>query len=173
MPEWPDDVIDQWLLPFAKDQKLGWPPPDPLGKHRWYYILATKPLSWWQGVRWELSNVDLQKSNLSARDKKMVVQMSQAYMFGAINAYTSVENGRQRMTSAFSFIVENGRLPRPPIAMKNPDGFQFIDGSHRVAAWMAYRELPEEQRANSGAKQIDPVQPIWIGNHVSGINLNL
>ncbi|ESX54720.1 hypothetical protein X760_27750 [Mesorhizobium sp. LSHC422A00] len=58
LPEWPDDVIEQWLLPFAKD--LGWPPPVPLGEHRWHYILAKKPLSWWQGLKWELRDIDLQ-----------------------------------------------------------------------------------------------------------------
>jgi hypothetical protein len=32
LPNWPDDVIDQWLLYFANEPDCGWPPPDPLGR---------------------------------------------------------------------------------------------------------------------------------------------
>jgi hypothetical protein len=39
LPAWPDDVIDQWLHFFANEKDLGWPPPDPLGDHRWGGIL--------------------------------------------------------------------------------------------------------------------------------------
>jgi hypothetical protein len=35
LPDWPDDVIEQWLLYFANEADCGWPPPDPLGDHRW------------------------------------------------------------------------------------------------------------------------------------------
>ena len=44
LPDWPDDVIEQWLHYFAQD--CGWPPPEPLGNHRWKGLLGGKPLSW-------------------------------------------------------------------------------------------------------------------------------
>jgi hypothetical protein len=28
LPDWPDDVIDQWLLKLANQTGMGWPPPD-------------------------------------------------------------------------------------------------------------------------------------------------
>jgi hypothetical protein len=45
LPEWPDDVIEQWLLYFANEPDCGWPPPEPLGAHRWAGLLGGKPLS--------------------------------------------------------------------------------------------------------------------------------
>lgn len=50
LPEWPDDVIEQWLHYFANEPDCGWPPPDPLGNHRWKGLLGGKPLSWWKNV---------------------------------------------------------------------------------------------------------------------------
>jgi hypothetical protein len=35
LPDWPDDVVDQWLVYFANEPDGGWPPPNPLGDHRW------------------------------------------------------------------------------------------------------------------------------------------
>jgi hypothetical protein len=51
LPDWPDDVIEQWLHYFAQD--CGWPPPEPLGNHRWKGLLGGKPLSWWKKVSWK------------------------------------------------------------------------------------------------------------------------
>jgi hypothetical protein len=34
LPNWPDTVIDPWLIEFANDPGMGWPPPQPYGDHR-------------------------------------------------------------------------------------------------------------------------------------------
>lgn len=43
LPDWPDDVIEQWLLKFANQSEMGWPPPDPMEGHRWE-VLITHPI---------------------------------------------------------------------------------------------------------------------------------
>ncbi|WP_156942673.1 hypothetical protein [Mesorhizobium sp. L48C026A00] len=50
---------------------------------------------------------------------------------------------------------------------------RFMHASLRRAPAPTDKEIIDALMAALGAKQIDPVQPIWIGNHVSGINLNL
>ena len=46
LPQWPDEVIGEWLIYFANDG-LGWPPPEPYGDHRWGVLLGHRPVSWW------------------------------------------------------------------------------------------------------------------------------
>jgi hypothetical protein len=55
LPDWPDDVIEQWLHYFAQD--CGWPPPEPLGDHRWSGLLGGKPLSWRKKVSWKKKKI--------------------------------------------------------------------------------------------------------------------
>ncbi|ESX54719.1 hypothetical protein X760_27745 [Mesorhizobium sp. LSHC422A00] len=99
--------------------------------------------------------------------------MTQAYIYGMTNAYSSIESGRERMASALIFIARNGHLPRAPIAVEGKDGLQFVDGSHRVVAWVTYREFTENQRKEVGAKEIDPAQAIWVVIQMSETDTDL
>jgi hypothetical protein len=56
LPNWPDEVVGEWLLYFANE--IGWPPAEPLGTNRWGGILGNRPLSWWADVTWKEENVD-------------------------------------------------------------------------------------------------------------------
>jgi hypothetical protein len=40
LPNWPDDVVDQWVLKLANQSGMGWPPPDPMEGHRWEPLLT-------------------------------------------------------------------------------------------------------------------------------------
>jgi hypothetical protein len=51
LPNWPAGVIDPWLVEFANDPGMGWPPPGPFGDHRWWRLLGQRPVSWWRNVR--------------------------------------------------------------------------------------------------------------------------
>jgi hypothetical protein len=35
LQDWPAGVIEPWLIEFANDPCMGWPPPEPYGDHRW------------------------------------------------------------------------------------------------------------------------------------------
>ena len=52
LPNFPVDVIEQFLLPYAED--FGWPPGkrerDP--NNNWKYILRKNDLTYWQKVKW-------------------------------------------------------------------------------------------------------------------------
>ncbi|MBR0931595.1 hypothetical protein JQ561_33720 [Bradyrhizobium diazoefficiens] len=73
LPDWPDDVIDQWLLKFANQEGMGWPPPDPLAG-RWK-LLITHPLSWWKDVTWTQEKRDCGFDNLSIDGRKTMNNM--------------------------------------------------------------------------------------------------
>src|SRR5260370_30167802 len=57
LPGWPNEVVEEWLDYFANEPDLGWPPPEPLGGHRWSCILGGRPLSWWKKVSWKTETV--------------------------------------------------------------------------------------------------------------------
>jgi hypothetical protein len=67
LPAWPDDVIDQWLHYFANEPDCGWPPPEPLGDHRWSRLLGGRPLSWWNNVTWKKETVKCELASLSPK----------------------------------------------------------------------------------------------------------
>jgi hypothetical protein len=46
LPNWPKEVIGPWLIEFANDPDIGWPPPEPYGDHRWGRFLGRRPISW-------------------------------------------------------------------------------------------------------------------------------
>jgi hypothetical protein len=45
LPNWPKEVIDPWLIEFANDPGMVWPPPEPYGDHRWGRLLGQRPVS--------------------------------------------------------------------------------------------------------------------------------
>lgn len=75
LPQWPDDVIEQWLLNFANEPDCGWPPPDPLGEHRWAALLGGRPLSWWQNVTWKNQKVRCDLNGLTSKARGGVTEL--------------------------------------------------------------------------------------------------
>ena len=57
LPDFPDEVIDMWLLPLANQQGMSWPPPNPFGTSRWQWLLGEN-LDWWKKVDWKLEDTD-------------------------------------------------------------------------------------------------------------------
>ena len=85
-PDWPDDVIEQWLLKFANQPEMGWPPPDPMEDHRWG-LLLTHPIAWWRNVTWKLENRDCDFDQLSIDARQTMNKMNEALVDGVDNGY--------------------------------------------------------------------------------------
>src|SRR5450830_780218 len=70
LPNFPEQLIYHWLLPFAED--IGWPPDldaSPMAKiARWRGILQ-RPLSFWRAVTWSLELLFL--DDLASTEKAM------------------------------------------------------------------------------------------------------
>jgi hypothetical protein len=52
LPNFPDEVIKIWLLPFAESE--GWPPkidPDGIPSGRWKYLLTKRPLEYFRAMK--------------------------------------------------------------------------------------------------------------------------
>jgi hypothetical protein len=163
LPGWPDDVIEQWLVYFANEPDLGWPPPEPLGNHRWARILGGRPLSWWREVTWKKERVKCDLACLSQKSRGIVTGMITDVNSGKVEAVT-----KRRFDHAFHYILNNAAFPKPAIAMKEPSGLTVLDGSHRMGAFCALQMMPDAKFEELGLNKAVPQQEVWLGTHIRG-----
>lgn len=163
LPAWPDDVINQWLHYFANEPDLGWPPPDPLGSHRWGRILGGRPLSWWRDVSWKKEKVNCGLAGLSEKSKSIVTSM-----ITEVNNGTADESTLSRFNDAFQYILHNVAFPKPIITMRVPSGLNVLDGNHRMGAFCALQLMPDKKFEQLKMKKAAPEQEVWVGTHSLG-----
>src|SRR5271154_5454589 len=102
IPTWPDDVIDQWLLYFANEPDCGWPPPEPLGNHRWNGLLGGKPLPWWKNVTWEKETVTCDLASLTQKARTDV-----SGIVAEMNAGTAGASTKKRVAQPWVHIKDH------------------------------------------------------------------
>jgi len=163
LPDWPDDVIDQWLFHLANREDTGWPPPDPLGTHAWTYILGHRPVSWWREVTWKLETTDCSHEKLSLATQRIVNQM-----IAEVGRKIVEDATRRRFNNAFQDILNTGGFPSPLIAMRMADGLSVIDGNHRVSAFCGVQLMRDERFQDLGKQRPAREHEIWIGTHSRG-----
>ena len=163
LPEWPDDVIEQWLHYFANEPDCGWPPPDPLGNHRWNGLLGGKPLSWWKSVTWEKETVTCDLTSLTQKARTDV-----SNIIADFNAGTADASTKKRVAQPWIYIRDHGVFPRSLVTMKKVDGLSLIDGSHRMAAFEIVQGLTDAQLAEMGVSRPARTQEVWVGTHCNG-----
>jgi hypothetical protein len=163
LPDWPDDVINQWLHYFANEPDCGWPPPDPLGNHRWKGLLGAKPLSWWKKVSWDKQKLKCDLPSLTAKARADVREI-----ITQMNMGTADESTKRRIARAWTYIKDNGVFPRSLVTIKKSDGVSLIDGTHRMAAFEMVQSLTDAQFAQLNLKRPTREQEVWIGTHSDG-----
>jgi len=166
LPEWPDDVVDQWLLNLANQEGMTWPPPVPFNGHRWEYIIV-KPLSWWKKVGWSSERRDCGFHALSLNSQKIMNAMFLAIVQGVDNGYGG-DNSRQRFQSCLRFLAVNGRFPRPPVTMPIDSGLSILDGNHRVYSLTFMRSMTDADLEKNKVQRPSVEQEVWIAKHQDG-----
>jgi hypothetical protein len=106
LPDWPDDVIDQWLLYLANREDTGWPPPNALGTHPWAFILGHRPISWWRDVSWNLESTDCSYEQLCTATKRIVDETIRE-----VTSSTATQSTTRRHRDAFHYILNNATFP--------------------------------------------------------------
>jgi hypothetical protein len=166
LPEWPDDVIDQWLLKFANQPEMGWPPPEPYDCHRWG-LLLTHPLSWWKNVTWSLETRDCSFDELSADGRRTMNSMYAAIVGGVDNGFGG-DNSPERFRRQLAILVRSGKFERPPVLFPIASGLSPLDGNHRLFALVVAKEMPDEAYIQQGASRPSTSQEVWIASHKDG-----
>jgi hypothetical protein len=163
LPSWPDDVIEQWLHYFANEPDCGWPPPDPLGDHRWGKILGGRPLSWWREVTWNTEKIKCELSTFSPKTHRGVTEI-----MAEILTKQAIESTKRRVDHAYTYIMDNATFPRQLVTMRMDGGLSILDGSHRMAAFEMLQRTPDAKFAQFKKQKAALEQNVWIGTHKSG-----
>jgi hypothetical protein len=159
LPNFPEAVLSDWLLPYAHSE--GWPPfrddGAPQGS-RWPYLLGKKSLKYWTSVNWSLHYGHIELDQLNNRTQDSIGQMVLAAINNETNLYSvTIPDLKDRFDSIFSHLISTGNLPGTPTLLKEDDGYRVMDGNHRIAAYILYRHV-----ANARNQVVQP-QSFWVG----------
>jgi hypothetical protein len=163
LPDWPRDAIDQRLVYFANEPDGGWPPPDPLGDHRWNRLFGGRPLSWWKEVTWEKRQITCDLAKFSAKARTDVNGIISELASHKADAVT-----KRRHDHAFHWTLNNSTFPKPILVMLIEDGYSILDGSHRMAAFSNLQRAPAEKFEQLKLKKASLVQEAWVAKHPRG-----
>jgi len=135
-PNMPDEVFELWLAPLIEGK--GWPfksIEDDLQTTRWRYVLGLDySLRQWAKCSWELMEIDLSQSSFTNGSISMVKAIIGHAVNNLPTETANVENTKERFSSCVSYIKEHGTIPKPIILTRVSDGFNVMDGNHRMAA---------------------------------------
>jgi hypothetical protein len=167
-PNWPDDIIEQWLLKFANQPEMSWPPPDPMEGHRWE-ILITHPVAWWKDVTWTLETRDCRFDKLSVDGRKTMNGMFKALIEGEENGYGG-DDSPARFQRQLRILALTGKFERPPVLFPIDSGLSPLDGNHRLFALQTALQMSDEELAKYKVKRPPASQGVWIASHKNGEN---
>ena len=160
LPNFPDDVLTDWLLPYARSE--GWPPYAgqnnlPQGP-RWPYLLGKRSLDYWLSVNWSLHHGRVEPHELDPKTQETVAQMIFAAAKGEHNLYSaSIPDLKERFDRILSHLTSTGHLPGVPTLLKEEGGFRVMDGNHRMAAYFFYGFLAKAHNL------VVAPQQFWVG----------
>jgi hypothetical protein len=167
LPNFPDEVIEIWLLPIANQQGMGWPPPNPFESSDWKWVLGEKNLDWWKKVKWTLEDTDCSFEKLAGGTQHTIQKMLDAHIGGEKNAYDAAP---ERFFDQLKHILKNGTFPKPIIIVPVKSGLSVIDGNNRIAAHACALSpsLPAGLLEKIGGQLPSPTQQAWHGKHSEG-----
>lgn len=165
LPNFPDCVIENWLLPFAED--IGWPPKELDGFliDRWRDLLGQRTdLEYWKNVKWKLIEMEIIPPDFESESKDKIEKIIEFCVFDRPNWLSdAIPSMKRRFDSLVRYIKENGVYPIPPVIIDKKEGLCLIDGNHRLSAYYycagLLTKVPEEMVRNSTPKN----QKYWIG----------
>ncbi len=128
LPNFPADVIDQWLLPFAETD--GWPPDAP----RWKHLLTNTDLNYWRTVNWALEEVALEELPFTSKAADQINGLIEAYVDGVQNDFALALGARGLERFQFQQNLLQQAVPlRSVVLVNHGEGFDVMDGNHRLA----------------------------------------
>ena len=158
LPNFPDEVLETWLLPFAKLR--GWPPFLSDGvtpSHDWAYLLLAEPYAYWISLEWNIETISLEPGELTPGSSYTVGQLGMARFMGERNTYSDIDNSQQRFDRVLKYVREKKSYPVPPVLVRRADGLHVVDGNHRVTAYFTVLS----ERMHTGLQPLPPMR-YWV-----------
>jgi hypothetical protein len=167
LPNFPDEVIDMWILPLASQSTTGWPPPNPFGSSRWQWILGEKNLDWWKKVNWKLEETDCSFGKLARGTQNTIQNMLASHIDGEENAYGA---DPERFFNQLVYVLKHGKFCKPIAVVPVESGLSVVDGNNRIAAHACVlsASFPAEFARKGSVQLPSQVQRVWRGTHQDG-----
>ncbi len=165
LTNFPDEIIEHWLLPFAETE--GWPPVEIDGTltGRWRHLLGTQTnLDYWRNIEWKKEEIDLLPEDFNEASQKQVMQIIESAVFGIQNIMSlSIRDLKDRFNSIVTYFAQHGVFPIPPVLVIENGKYKLLDGNHRVAAYFycagyITKSPPQEIVLRTKLKQL-----AWVG----------
>ena len=164
-PSFPEEVVDQWLVPFAEDE--GWPPVETQGSltGRWRYLLGTKTnLAFWKKLEWEKEEIELKIELLDDSSKTQISGIITSATMEVENMFSmTMPDLKARFERSLNFISEHRSMPLAPVLVNTDGNYRIMDRNHRIAA---YLYCICGMNGMHGVELTTPpikIQPIWVG----------
>ena len=131
LPSVPEEVFQLWLDECIHAH--GWPP---VGS-AWERSLAGISLEYLQSLRWVKDYVALNPADLGPRSLDRAVRILDANVHGKENEVIgSIADSPKRFASIWEFINSNSTLPVPLVMVSTLEGYEVVEGHHRIAAML-------------------------------------
>lgn len=130
----PPEVFTGWLDPCIRHH--GWPPRG----FEWQGFLFGLPLGFWQSVHWQQqSGIALRPEELGHKSAQLSQLITEAAA-GRRNLLSEhMPDTATRFRRALAHVTAHGTTPGLPLLLVLPEGVEVIDGSHRIAALLAWQ----------------------------------
>jgi len=172
LPKFPDGVIDEWLVQFAKTE--GWPPKTDLTGRicvRWQGILRGKSLNYWKNLDWRKEKIAVTPFDLVPGDREMITSLVLANVKNEVNIYSlTMPDSKERFDQICSYMREEGSFPKIVALERVNDKYKLIDGCHRLTAYFylcGYYKVGGEDRP---CLNVATEQEYWIAEQSAALD---
>ena len=164
-PDFPDEIICQWILPYAILK--GWPPQEEHGALRgeWRYLLGTSTnLAYWKNMIWSYESLDLLVNDLDNSSKDSALQIISSAVFGKETMMSRcISDLKERFDRIVKYISEHGVFPVAPVLVRYNGKYKLMDGNHRIAAYFYCSGYITQSPAREIVLKTQLHQSHWIG----------
>lgn len=136
-PNFPEAAFKLWLDDRIRSN--GWPP----AGIEWQGFLCGKPLSVWQTLQWTLERITVGPDDLAKTSFDLIMEIIEAGL-GRTNLISQyIPDTAERFYSCLECVKSKGTTPGTVLLLRSAKGYDVIDGSHRMAAFLAVQnKLP-------------------------------
>jgi hypothetical protein len=167
LPNWPDDVIDGWLVTFYS--RFGWPPRT---DNDWRYIIGRDhDLAYLQQFRWRDASLALTPEMFSPSCANRISELARTYLLGAETPYSNMSDGPDRFRRCCDYLKVHHIFPRPVVLLETPVGLDVLDGNHRVSAFFYLWGHFNVDSAETPDLTLSEQQPVYIASVASAVPL--
>ena len=164
LPKFPDEIIDAWILDFAKD--IGWPPGNPMldPEKRWGAILRSKDLEYWAKIKWQKEKQTLAPKDFVYEDQKSITGLILTNVFGVPNIYSlTMSDTKERFDRICEYMKTNGSFPGTVAIVDIENKYLIADGCHRLAAYFYLLGYLKGTTPEMICLNVTEEQEYWVG----------